>query len=192
MESKVPVTAPRHGKHSFLRSLTIESKIAAHMAWPAIYRGIFGPCMCMQVVQGSDMQRAGIDRVISRSRRERLRIQEKFRLSRRPYDVLIETGHVADSGRRWPGWIDMTEAEFLFMAWIKARYAILWDMGDFRGAWRIFGNVWTERYGVRLCQNTGYRSENVPIPISVFCDVAEPLKVATWPSEFGLDTEVFT
>lgn len=177
----------REKEHDFKNALKEENRIAASPAWLGVYRRLFPGMVNFEIAPvGSVAQKRGVDRIVHLSDGSKVTVQEKYRLYRGPEDILIEYRHIGADGRGWPGWITHTSADYLFMAWLRARHAVLWRMSDVTAVWDTFGPLWQRRFGLKTARNTGYESLNVAISRNEFCRVAAPVSEVAIPEVLTL------
>jgi hypothetical protein len=151
--------------HRFEESLALSEAFSEAPWWFDLYRKAF-PTIVSAVGVRDDgwAQRGGIDRVITLKCGRVFTVDEKVRTNDWP-DILLERW--SDQERRKPGWVQKPLAcDFIAYAFAPSRRCYLLPVAPLQRAWRMNGRQWIERYGERHALNPGYRSSNVPVPIT--------------------------
>lgn len=111
------------------------------------------------------MQRAGVDAIVSRGRVP-IQVEEKVR-DRDYGDVLVEL--VSNDATNAPGWAVKGAASNLLLYAIRSTgRGWVFPMQAVQRATRMHADDWRRRFGVKVAQNPGYRSINVPVPLAEF------------------------
>lgn len=147
--------------------------------WEQVYREAFPEFgHATDVRQNGWAQSGGIDRIVTLKTGRVIKIDEKVR-DRVWYDILLEVW--SDEARRKPGWVQKPlDCEFIAYAFDPNQTCYLMPTLTLQRAWRLHGDAWTDRYGVRRALNKGWVTASVPVPIRVLMPILGDAMKITW------------
>lgn len=133
--------------------------------WLDVYKEFFTDLHHMTGTIGDmEMQRVGIDRVVTLGNGKNYFIDEK--LLRHHYDeISLEFVSVHDDGRRTRGWMEKPLAiDYLAYAFAPSRTCYLFDWPSLRRCWRYYGEKWKSEYKIIASENKRYTTFCVAVP----------------------------
>jgi hypothetical protein len=137
--------------------------------WIAVFRKAFPNMVSSVLCENMAQQRAGIDRIITLSSGDLVRVDQKLR--RKVYsDIALEVVSV-DRPVEKPGWIMKDLAiDYLAYAFLPTQRCYMYPWLLLRRAWLLCGRRWEAEYGRIPAQNPTYTTWSVPVPIEVLQD----------------------
>ena len=134
--------------------------------WEAVFRKAFPNMVSSRLCTDMVQQRQGIDRIITLSSGDLVRVDQKLRRKTYP-DIALEVVSV-DRPIVKPGWIVKDLAiDYLAYAFLPTRRCYMYPWLMLRRAWRECGEQWEAKYGRVPAQNPTYTTWSVPVPIQV-------------------------
>ena len=133
--------------------------------WEAVYQKAFPNLKTMELVTRPDWQRKGIDRLLTLTNGNKLKIDEKKRRKVYP-DILLE--YLSNDHTRAPGWMEKDLAiDYLAYAFMPTRRVYLFPWPILRRAWQEYGQGWLAAYDHKEAVNPGYSTWSIAVPIEV-------------------------
>lgn len=173
-------------QHDFNTDLAWSQANADAPWWPTIYSQAFPDFQSMSGnIADLDMQRKGIDRIITLEGGKQLFIDEKVR--KPPYcsDVFLETISVDTTGA--PGWVlKPLHCDYLAYAYMATKICYLFPFQQVRRAWTLYGEKWTRQYPPKPAYNKGYKTWGVIVNLGPFLLALTDAMWTSWASSDGL------
>jgi len=133
--------------------------------------GLWWPAMRRVPLSDKASQVAGVDACLvpgdpAHFHRGGVLVEEKVR-GQEFDDVLLET--VSNDARETPGWaVKGSASRLLLYCFSKTRRGWVFPMQTVQRVTRANKGGWEQRFGLKLAQNPGYVSYNVPVPLVEF------------------------
>lgn len=152
--------------HDFKERLAFSEAASEEPFWEAVYRKAFPSVQVIAPVHADcELQRKGVDRVLTLDNGRTLYVDEKKR-SGEWDDVLLE--YVSNDSTGAPGWIAKPlMIDYLAYAFMPTRRCLLLPWYPLQRAWLLHKEQWLGQYRAVHAQNPGYRTLCLPVPIPV-------------------------
>lgn len=150
--------------HSFEESLNKAENQANDLLWKQVYKKAFPNMVnCMPLRKDCEMQRMGVDRVITLDNSRTLYIDEKIRFKNYP-DILLEFISVDTTGA--VGWMEKPLAiDYLAYMFFEAKKVYMIDWRMLKRVWKYYGERWKKKYTSVVADNGTYKTHSIAVPI---------------------------
>ena len=135
---------------------------------------------------GSDLQRAQVDRILHMRDGRTIQVEEKVRLNRAfEDDILLEVEHVHEDGRREPGWISRrADCEYYGFLFMPSQAFVVVPSQMLQAYWReqVANRKDNSRNFMFIeAKNRGYKTRCAIVPLSRLpCGGYELLEADSW------------
>lgn len=137
------------------------------------YKKAFPGVKVCHAVDGADLQKAGIDKILryrQRSRRQSITVDEKIRETLYP-DILLE--EYSNWQQRVPGWLmaDNALCDYISYIFRRQRLVFLLRYKELKQSWDKNYPLWVEKYKRRYGKTKDhngkvkYTTSNIPVPL---------------------------
>ena len=156
--------------HNFYDSLKKSESAKFEPFWSSVYAELFPNLVHVsKIVTDLNLQRQGIDRIITLDNGRTIFIDEKVRFSEYN-DILLE--YLGDKEDNRKGWIEkQLNIDYLCYAFINSKTCYVFDWNILQRVWKYYGAIWKKKYKTieaknNFCGNE-YTSISVAIPTKV-------------------------
>lgn len=165
--------------HNFKQSLELSHSYSDASWWEEVYRKAFYNFDSMTDCRNDGWwQRAGIDRQVHLKNSKSISIDEKVR-TQVYSDILLERW--SDADRKVAGWVQKDLAcDYIAYAFVPIQTCYLLDFKMLRKAWIENGRFWISKYGSKFANNGRYKTESIPVPISILLESIKNASVINW------------